>query len=267
MPLQHSDQQEIWTREDLRLDPHQRTDKASRVRSMFNAIAGCYDRNNRVHSLGRDQAWRKRTVRLCSLHPSDAVLDVACGTGDLTEALCAAGPASVTGLDFSPGMLQVAKEKWSRRTPPAAGDPASLPAPVYVHGDATALPFDDASFDILSIAFGLRNVDDPGAALGEFRRVLKPGGRLAVLEFTEPRNRVLRFLNRIYTRRIMPVTASLIAGDRTGAYRYLPCSIATFLDRDALGDLVLGHGFEDLEQHPMSGGICTCFLARRPAGE
>ncbi len=222
---------------------------------MFDAIAGSYDLNNRLHSLGRDQAWRRAAVRLCLVKPVDDVLDVACGTGDLTEAFAAASPASVIGLDFVPAMLDVARTKSARRR-----RPAGAVAPSFEHGDATALEFPDSSFDIVSIAFGIRNVKDPTAALKEFHRVLRPGGRLIILEFSSPENPVLRFLSDFYCRRVMPITASLIARDRSGAYKYLPKSVATFSSRGALKSLMADAGFSSITEHPMSAGICVGYL-------
>ena len=245
-----------WTDQDLDADPHRFDDKADRVRSMFGAIAGRYDLNNRLHSFGQDQRWRRAAVRLAAVTSTDDILDVACGTGDLTEAFARALPRSVTGLDFTPEMLDVARVKHPRRE-----RPAGEPTPVYLEGDATALPFDDASFDVLSIAFGIRNVGEPARALAEFRRVLRPGGRLVILEFAEPRNAVLRGLNRLYTHRIMPLTASLIARDRSGAYKYLPRSVETFLDPAHLRAAIETAGFSDPRERSLTFGVCRAHVA------
>jgi demethylmenaquinone methyltransferase/2-methoxy-6-polyprenyl-1,4-benzoquinol methylase len=246
----------VWSKTDLSGNPHDVPDKAQRVRRMFATIAPSYDLNNRVHSLGRDQSWRRRAVPLCRVRPTDEVLDVACGTGDFTQAFASAGPASVTGLDFTDEMLDIAREK-ARRIHWRAG----AAPPVYVQGDAMNLPFTDASFDIVSIAFGIRNVADPAKALREFRRVLRPGGRLLVLEFSQPRNRFVRWLNNIYAARLMPITATLIAGDRSGAYRYLPQSVAMFYRTAQLQELIAACGFADIETFPMTFGVCTAYLA------
>jgi len=249
MPAPTTTPRHGWTDADLAQDPHHDAEKAAKVRAMFGAIAGRYDLNNRLHSFGRDQAWRRATVRLVELQPTDAALDVACGTGDLTRALKAGGAASVVGVDFTPEMLGVARAKGDGLT--------------YIEGDAMALPFEDASFDVVTIAFGLRNVQDPGRAVGEFHRVLKPGGRLAVLEFDRPSPAIVGWLNDLYCRRIMPITATLIARDRSGAYKYLPRSIETFLDRPAMDALLSGAGFEVRCQRRLTFGVCVCHVADR----
>lgn len=220
---------------------------------MFAAIAGRYDLNNRLHSLGRDQAWRKFAVRFSGVKPGDRVLDVACGTGDLSEAFAGAG-AVVTGLDFTQEMLDIAAEKARRKR-----RPAHTRSPEYVQGDAMALPFCDGAFDVVSIAFGIRNVSDPALALREMARVLNVGGRCVILEFSQPRNVVVRALNSVYCRGIMPVTATLIAGDRTGAYRYLPRSVATFLNPDQLAGCMEAAGLGNVERRPLTFGVCTCY--------
>jgi demethylmenaquinone methyltransferase/2-methoxy-6-polyprenyl-1,4-benzoquinol methylase len=132
--------------------------------------------------------------------------------------------------------------------------------PTYVQGDAQALPIADASVDIVSIAFGIRNVDDTMKALREFHRVLAPGGRVAVLEFGEPGFAPLRWFNRLYTHHVMPLTASLIARDRSGAYRYLPRSVETYLSPERLRAQVADAGFADVQQHRMTFGVCVCTI-------
>jgi demethylmenaquinone methyltransferase/2-methoxy-6-polyprenyl-1,4-benzoquinol methylase len=250
----------VWQSEELSTDPHRRDDKPQKVRDMFSAIAGAYDLNNRLHSFGLDQRWRRAAVRLAEVRPSDDVVDVACGTGDLTELFARSGVRSVLGLDFTPKMLDIARAKSARG--PATG----RVAPVYRHGDATALELPDASADVVSIAFGLRNVGDPAKALAEFRRILRPGGRLVVLEFDEPRNAIVRACNRLYTHHVMPFTASLVARDASGAYRYLPRSVETFLDRDALREAMLAAGFGGIVQRPLTFGTCVASLGRVAGG-
>lgn len=241
----------VWTATELASSPHERPDKAIRVRTMFDRIAPRYDLNNRLHSFGRDQAWRRGAVRLARVTETDDVLDVACGTGDLAEAFADGGAATVTGLDFSEGMLELAERKARLRSRDGQA------TPIYVHGDATALAFDDASFDVVSIAFGLRNVDEPARALAEFHRVLRPGGRAVILEFAEPRFPPARAICRFYTHVVMPWTATLIARDRSGAYRYLPRSVETFLDGPALAAALETAGFTDVRTKDFTFGVCA----------
>lgn len=249
-----------WTRDELHGDPHQHAEKARRVQRMFGAIAGTYDLNNRLHAFGRDQAWRRRLVRLLGVGASDRVLDVACGTGDLAEAAARAGAAEVLGVDFTPEMLDVARRKAQRGVEKGRWLSDAL---AYKQGDAMALDQESATHDVVMIAFGIRNVADPAKALAEFHRVLSPGGRLGILEFSEPRNGVLRWCNGFYTRRIMPLTATLIARDRSGAYRYLPRSVETFLDPQGLASLLGEAGFSVDTQVPLTFGTCTATIATK----
>lgn len=247
-------------------DPHGASDKQERIGRMFAAIAGRYDLNNRLHSLWRDQAWRRFAVKQAGLRGGEHVLDVACGTGDLAERFArgvgkggAAGrgavPARVVGLDYTRRMLTVARRK-RRRLPREVA--ARLE---YVQGDAQRLPFADATFDVVSIAFGIRNVQEPARAAAEFRRVLRPGGRLVILEFAEPSWGPARWFNGVYCRRIMPVTATLISGDRSGAYRYLPRSVSTFMSPAAMRAMLESTGFAGIDARALSLGICVCYRA------
>jgi demethylmenaquinone methyltransferase/2-methoxy-6-polyprenyl-1,4-benzoquinol methylase len=151
-------------------------------------------------------------------------------------------------------MLDIARVKQARH--------AQFSSIRYEQGDAMALAVESSSVDIVSIAFGLRNVSDPVQALAEFRRVLRPGGRLVVLEFDEPTNAIIRAANRLYTHHIMPWTASLLARDTSGAYRYLPRSVETFLSRDRLRDAMLAAGFSHVEQTPLTFGTCVLSCGR-----
>lgn len=243
-----------WTAAEL-ADPHHHADKPDKVRRMFGAIAQRYDLNNRVHSLWQDQRWRRFAVREAQLRPTDTVLDVACGTGDLTEAFARSGAAAVTGLDFTPEMLELAQHKRERLAPALGGKIQ------YRQADAQDLPLADASVDVVSIAFGLRNIADPGRAIREFRRVLRPGGRLVILEFARPRSRVVRWFNELYCKRIMPLTATLISRDRSGAYYYLPASVDTFMDVPVVCERLAGGGFGQIRATPLAMGICVCYRA------
>lgn len=246
-----------WRDEDLRANPHAAADKASRVRRMFAAIAPSYDLNNRLHSFGRDQAWRRAAVKMAELKRGDVVVDVACGTGDLTQAFHRRGLARrVLGIDFTTPMLHVAVSK--RRSSPMKDASSTLS---YHAGDATRLPLPDACCDVVSIAFGLRNVADPGRAMAEFHRVLRPGGRVVVLEFSRPTNPLLRRLNDFYCGTIMPRTATWIARDRSGAYKYLPSSVNTFLGREETLQLIRDAGFRDTVLKPLTFGVAVIYLS------
>jgi demethylmenaquinone methyltransferase/2-methoxy-6-polyprenyl-1,4-benzoquinol methylase len=251
-----ADRAPVWTTDALERNPHADADKARKVQAMFAAIARSYDLNNRLHSFFQDQRWRRAAVRAAGVDASTRVLDVACGTGDLAEAFGDAGARSVTGVDFTPEMLDVARHK---------GAAPKGRAPVtYVRGDAMALDFPDASFDVVSIAFGIRNVSEPKRALAEFFRVLAPGGRLVVLEFADPANPLVRWGSDLYTKRIMPWTASLVARDRSGAYHYLPRSISTFLQPKEFAASLQAAGFREPTATPLTMGICVLHRAVRP---
>jgi demethylmenaquinone methyltransferase / 2-methoxy-6-polyprenyl-1,4-benzoquinol methylase len=270
----------------LLASPHTQPDKRTRVQKMFAAIAPSYDMNNRLHSLWMDQKWRRKAVRLANLKASDVVVDVACGTGDLTlEFLSklswltaplgrAPLPSQVLGIDFTFQMLPIARRKlrqqlfpyrsrgeWNAKDPYIDQRVRSL---TFVNGDALSLPLPDASADVASIAFGIRNVQDPLAALREFHRVLRPEGVVIVLEFSLPTNRALRGLYNFYFRKILPRTATLISRDKTGAYKYLPESVNTFIGREQMVQMLRDAGFERIEQFPLTFGVCVCYRGYKP---
>lgn len=245
-----------WSDPELR-DLHTRADKPGRVRRMFAAIAGSYDLNNRVHSLGRDQAWRRFAVRAAGVKRGDRVLDVACGTGDLSQAFAATDAAEIVGVDFTPEMLAIAAQKRD-----ALGSPTASRVR-YQEGDAQNLAFSDASFDVVSIAFGIRNVADPARALSEFARVLRPGGRLVILEFDRPSTPPMSWFYDFYCGTVMPRTATLISGDKSGAYKYLPKSVGSFMTRNEMRIAIERAGFSDVTSTPLSLGICMCYRAVR----
>ncbi|MEL7238368.1 MAG: bifunctional demethylmenaquinone methyltransferase/2-methoxy-6-polyprenyl-1,4-benzoquinol methylase UbiE [Planctomycetota bacterium] len=253
---------EIWDRDRLQ-NPHAVADKQKRVQNMFAAIAPSYDLNNRLWSGGTDQRWRRRAVKLSKLKPGDRVVDVACGTGDLTLAYAkalaglrgrAVDPAQVIGVDYTYEMLPPGRTK--------ATDDARFP---LLQGDAQNLPLPDVSADVVSIAFGIRNVADSNKAYAEFRRVLRPGGRAVVLEFSKPTNRVLRFGYDLYFNHVLTRLAALVARDKTGAYRYLASSVETFKPREQMVAELETAGFERVEQHPLTFGIAVIYVGHAPA--
>ncbi|MBI1374160.1 MAG: bifunctional demethylmenaquinone methyltransferase/2-methoxy-6-polyprenyl-1,4-benzoquinol methylase UbiE [Phycisphaera sp.] len=244
-------------RDDNLDNPHAVADKAQRVQAMFSAIAKSYDLNNRLHSMWRDQAWRRKAVKLCAVKGDDVVVDVACGTGDLSLAFADAGPKRVLGIDFTHNMTVIAGHKRAARG-------ASLATPVhFADGDAMQLPLPDATADVVSIAFGIRNVAEPAKAIGEFYRILRPGGRVCILEFSLPTNPLMLAMYNFYFRHIMPRTATLISGDRSGAYKYLPQSVNTFLGRQQMVDMLEGAGFTDVSQTAMTFGICIAYIGHK----
>lgn len=186
------------------------------VQSMFAQIAPRYDRANRVLSFGIDQRWRRRAAAAAAVHPTDVVLDLACGTGDLSLLLQRRVSTPVTGADFTWEMLPIAARKTAKRHAAAR----------YVCADALRLPFADATFDAVTIAFGIRNLDDPVAGLREMARVVRPGGRVVVLEFGQPTGLFGRAY-RAYARHVMPRVGGLVTGARA-AYEYLPRTAAQF---------------------------------------
>lgn len=246
----------VWTPEALR-DPHSGADKPERVRAMFSAIARSYDLNNRLHSLWQDQRWRRIAVKMAAVRKGDVIADVACGTGDLTEAFARTDAARIMGLDFTPAMLDLAEHKLRTRAIPGAQRLS------YLEADAQDLPLEDASVDVVSIAFGIRNVMDAGKALAEFARVLRPGGRVVVLEFDTPALAPVRWFNTCYSGWLMPRTATIISRDRSGAYRYLPRSVGTFMSRGAFSELLEQSGFESVRSRPLSLGIVRLYRGVR----
>jgi demethylmenaquinone methyltransferase/2-methoxy-6-polyprenyl-1,4-benzoquinol methylase len=204
---------------------------------MFDRIAPVYDAMNRVMTAGLDLRWR-RLAASSVVRPGDRVLDAACGTGDLALADRRAGAVSVTGLDFSREMLERARRK--------------APTLEWVEGDLLALPFEDGSFDAATVGFGVRNVTDLGGALAELRRVLRPGGRLAILEITTPRGGLRPFF-KLWFDRIVPVLGRLLPGG--SAYSYLPASVARFPVAEELAALLRGAGFSGVEFRLFGGSI------------
>jgi len=210
---------------------------AEGVQRMFDRIAPVYDAMNRVMTVGLDQQWRKATVGE-AVQPGDRVLDACCGTGDLAVAASKAGAASVVGLDFSEQMLERARHK--------------APELEFVQGDVLALPFEDASFESAVVGFGVRNVEDLEAALKELRRILRPGGRLGILEITTPRGWLAPFY-RLWFDRIVPLLGRVLPGG--DAYTYLPASVRRFPGPEELGELLGSCGFEAVRFRFFAGGI------------
>jgi demethylmenaquinone methyltransferase/2-methoxy-6-polyprenyl-1,4-benzoquinol methylase len=226
---------------------------ADGVRRMFDRVAPRYDLANTVFSLGQDRAWRRAAARAAGLAGGQSAVDVACGTGALTRELAAAAPgATVLGVDFSWEMVR-------RGAGPEASAEAG-PDPAYLVGDALRLPLRDASVDVVTIAFGLRNLPEPGRGLLEFRRVLRPGGRLVVCEFSQPVVPVLRGVYRRYLTRLLPVAARRLTSDPE-AYQYLARSIGAWPDQAGLAAWLQQAGFTQVAWRDLSGGIVALHRA------
>ena len=228
-------------------------EKVAAVDAMFDAIAPGYDVTNRVISLGLDVGWRRRTVRSLGLPPGGVVLDLACGTGDLCRELVRQGLGPV-GVDRSAGMLAAAR---ASETP-------------LVRGDGLALPFRAGALDGIVCGFALRNFAALGPALAECARVLRPGGRLALLEVDAPSQPLLRFGHRIWFGKVVPFVGGLVAARSgapreraTAAYRYLPASVAYLPPAPELLALLGAAGFTAVERHPLSGGIAQLLTGTR----
>jgi demethylmenaquinone methyltransferase / 2-methoxy-6-polyprenyl-1,4-benzoquinol methylase len=212
------------------------------VRRMFDRIAPVYDAMNRTMTAGLDRRWRRLTAE-AAVRPGDEVLDACCGTGDLAIAASRAG-GNVTGLDFSPAMLARARRK--------------APGLEWIEGDLLALPFPDASFDSATVGFGVRHVEDLGRAIGELRRVLRPGGRLGVLEITRPRGLLAPFY-RVWFDGVVPLLGKLLPGG--SAYTYLPASVRRFPGPQELAELIGSAGFRDVRVRLLAGGIVALHTA------
>ncbi len=212
------------------------------VRTMFDRIAPFYDTMNRVMTAGLDRRWRRETVRE-TVSPGDRVLDAACGTGDLAIEAARSG-ARVVGLDFSEAMLERARRK--------------APQLEWVQGDLLALPYGDGEFDAATVGFGIRNVADLEAGLRELRRVVRPGGRVGILEITRPRG-ALRVFYSLWFDRVVPLLGRVLPGGE--AYTYLPASVRRFPGPDELAAAMRGSGFEAVRYRLFAGGIVALHVA------
>jgi demethylmenaquinone methyltransferase/2-methoxy-6-polyprenyl-1,4-benzoquinol methylase len=207
------------------------------VRTMFDRIAPVYDVMNRVMTAGLDVRWRRLAAE-SAVRKGDRVLDAACGTGDLAIADLKAGAGKVTGLDFSEKMLERARTKNT--------------AIEWLQGDMLALPFADETFDAATVGFGVRNVEDLALGLRELRRVLRPGGRLAILEITQPRGALRPFYS-LWFDRVVPALGRVLPGG--DAYTYLPASVKRFPTAERLADMLREEGFSDVRFKLMGGSI------------
>ncbi|KQX05344.1 MULTISPECIES: class I SAM-dependent methyltransferase [unclassified Leifsonia] len=232
------------TRADLRKQPEQ-------VSAMFDDVAASYDRTNTVLSMGNAALWRRATTRAVAPVRGESVLDVAAGTGTSSASLAASG-AWVTAADFSPGMIEVGRRRQAGAT-----------NIVFVEADATQLPFDDASFDAVTISFGLRNVVEPQKALAEFFRVTKPGGRLVICEFSTPPLGVVRLGYGVYQRYVMPPLVKL-SSSNDSAYDYLNESINDWPDQPTLSSWLRAAGYTDVAHRNLTAGVVALHRGTKP---
>ncbi|GAA1779292.1 class I SAM-dependent methyltransferase [Agromyces lapidis] len=232
------------TRADLGKDPRE-------VSAMFDRVAAAYDRTNNVLSVGNAPLWRVATTRAVDPKPGERILDVAAGTGTSSASLAKSG-ASVVAADFSPGMIEVGRRRQ-----------AHVPNLVFVEADATKLPFDDDSFDAVTISFGLRNVNEPKQAIAEFFRVTKPGGRLVICEFSTPPTPFVRFGYGAYQRYVMPPLVKLSSSNDT-AYEYLNESINAWPKQPELAAWIREAGYTDVAWRNLTMGVVALHRGRKP---
>jgi demethylmenaquinone methyltransferase/2-methoxy-6-polyprenyl-1,4-benzoquinol methylase len=236
----------------------------ARVRQMFGEISGRYDLMNHVLSGGVDYYWRSRTIRAVAPKGTAPILDVCTGTGDLALAYWKAGKGKipVMATDFTPEMLRLAEgkrdRKWGKQI--AAGA-----APLdFLEADTQKLPFEDSRFQIVSVAFGLRNVTNTERGLSEMVRVCQPGGRVAVLEFSMPTNPLFNLIYRNYFRYVLPRIGQLFAKNKQSAYEYLPASVSEFPYGKALANQLESCGLTKVTWTPLTFGIATLYVGEKP---
>lgn len=235
------------------LCPAMKGPKAKNIEMMFDSIAGDYDRLNHLFSLGTDKRWRKVALKkVIDRTAAQNILDAACGTGDFSIAIArVANPLTkVQGADLSENMLSVMREKVKR-----AGLQDRISA---IKANCEALPFEDDTYDVVTIAFGIRNFENREVALQEFRRVLKPGGKLLVLELSVPLNRFLRRVYNVYFTRVMPWLGGIISGEKA-AYRYLPASVINFPAPAEWTATMTSCGYTSVTHNPFTFGLCRMY--------
>jgi demethylmenaquinone methyltransferase/2-methoxy-6-polyprenyl-1,4-benzoquinol methylase len=232
--------------------------RETRIRQMFGNIAPSYDLLNHLLSGNIDHYWRWRTTRLVPPVGTDPILDLCTGTGDLALAYDRAAQKQVPiiGADFCHQMLVLAKQKTHEQR--------AATRIRFLEADAQYLPFPDDTFQITTVAFGLRNVTNTDLGLSEMVRVTRPGGKVAILEFSQPRGRLFGRLYRFYFRHVLPFVGQTISRSKDNAYRYLPASVLEFPDGAALAERLRGHGLQDVRFYPLTFGIATLYVGTKP---
>lgn len=229
--------------------------KKEGIRRLFNSIASDYDRLNHILSLNIDKGWRRMAVKEIADKDSPVkVLDVACGTGDFTIEIAkkVSAGSEVIGVDISEGMMEIGKEKMLK---------AGVTAEMTV-ADCEALPYDQNTFDRIAVGFGVRNFEHLDLGLREMCRVLKPDGKLVILELSLPSNRLVRGCYMLYFQKILPMVGGFLSGDR-GAYEYLRTSVLRFPAPDKFIEMLKSAGFEQVEHRPLTFGICRMYICHK----
>jgi demethylmenaquinone methyltransferase/2-methoxy-6-polyprenyl-1,4-benzoquinol methylase len=232
--------------------------REARIRRMFGHIAPSYDFLNHLLSMNVDRWWRHKTTRLVPPVGTAPILDLCTGTGDLALAYdrAAGGRVPIVGADFCPEMLRLAEAKASR-----AGAAGRIR---FLEADAQCLPLPSDEFQISTVAFGLRNVTDTNKGLAEMVRVTRPGGKVAILEFSQPRGWLFGRIYRFYFRHVLPLVGQVISRSQDNAYRYLPASVLEFPDGEALAARLRRHGLVDVHFHSFTFGIATLYVGVKP---
>lgn len=236
--------------------PYGQHDKSKKeeVAEMFNNISGRYDFLNHFLSLGIDKLWRKKAVRLLKSIAPKKMLDIATGTGDFALEALRLNPDHIVGLDISAGMLEKGREKMVKR---------KVDAKISMQlGDSENIPFEDASFDAITVGFGVRNFENLEKGLGEMLRVLKPGGKAAILEFSKPRKFPVKQTFGFYSKFMIPFIGRIISKDKA-AYTYLPDSVAAFPEGADFVAILNKVGYKNVTSHLVSGGIATIYLGEK----
>lgn len=229
--------------------------KKKQVEQMFDTISGNYDGLNRVISLGTDVKWRKKVIKMVAEKNPDAVLDIATGTGDLAIKFATATKASkIVGLDLSEGMLSVARKKVLGT---ALSDKIE-----FTQGDSEALPFEDNSFDAITVSFGIRNFENLDKGLSEINRVLKPKGLFVILETSVPTKTPFKQGYALYTKQVLPLIGKLFSKDKV-AYKYLSESASIFPHGEELNNILRKNGFKEVENKPQTFGVATIYTATK----
>ena len=228
--------------------------KKEQVAQMFDNISEKYDFLNHFLSMGIDIKWRKKVLKIVQSKKPKTILDIATGTGDVAILLAKANPEKIVGLDLSNGMLEVGKRKVKEKNLDSLIE--------MIQGDSEDLPFEDNSFDVITVSFGVRNFENLAKGIQEINRVLKPGGTFIVLEFSQPTKFPMKQLYRFYSKRVLPIFGKMISKDNS-AYTYLPESVAAFPFGTAFNNILEKNGFNNATDKPVTFGIASIYTATK----